>query len=120
MTFSLLCNIKEDILKNVQCFVHTTKVNKGPIVFWTTFLSKCLSNAEHKRRYSYVKQEGEKMMTQYRFCVNHPEESVDHTLPGARASREKHSPVEAMDVTRERRLLKYCDRMVTVGRKVRQ
>lgn len=31
-----------------------------------------------------------------------------------------HSPEEAMDVTMERRRPKYCDRMVMVGRKVRQ
>lgn len=41
-------------------------------------------------------------------------------IPGAKASKEKHSPVEAIDVTRDRRLLKYCERMVTVGRKARQ
>ncbi len=58
--------------------------------------------------------EGEKM-TQFPFCY-----TALRIIPGASASREKHSPVEAIDVTRERRLLKYCDKMVTVGRKVRQ
>lgn len=33
---------------------------------------------------------------------------------------EKDSPVEAAAVTRDRRWVKYWDRMVTVGRKVRQ
>lgn len=32
----------------------------------------------------------------------------------------KHSPVEATAVTTERLLSKYCDRMVTVGRKLKQ
>lgn len=41
-------------------------------------------------------------------------------LPGAKANMAKHSPVEATAVTTERLLSKYCDRMVTVGRKLKQ
>ena len=40
--------------------------------------------------------------------------------PGARANMAKDSPVEASAVTRERRRSKYWDKIVTVGRKVRQ
>lgn len=40
--------------------------------------------------------------------------------PGAKANIAKHSPVEATAVTTERLLSKYCDRMVTVGRKLKQ
>lgn len=40
--------------------------------------------------------------------------------PGARANMDRDSPVEATAVTRARRWLKYCERMVKVGRKVRQ
>ena len=41
-------------------------------------------------------------------------------LPGAKANIAKHSPVEATAVTTERLLSKYCERMVTVGRKLKQ
>ena len=41
-------------------------------------------------------------------------------LPGAKANMAKHSPVEATAVTTERLLSKYCERMVTVGRKLKQ
>ncbi len=41
-------------------------------------------------------------------------------MPGAKANIAKDSPVEAMAVTTERRLLKYWDKIVTVGRNVRQ
>lgn len=41
-------------------------------------------------------------------------------IPGAKANTAKHSPVEATAVTIERLLSKYCDRMVTVGRKLKQ
>ena len=41
-------------------------------------------------------------------------------LPGAKANIAKHSPVEATAVTTERLLSKYWDRMVTVGRKLKQ
>lgn len=41
-------------------------------------------------------------------------------LPGAKANVAKHSPVEAIAVTMERLLSKYWDRMVTVGRKLKQ
>ena len=40
--------------------------------------------------------------------------------PGARANMATDSPVEASAVTRERRRSKYWDKIVTVGRKVRQ
>lgn len=39
--------------------------------------------------------------------------------PGARANMARDSPVDATAVTRDRRRLKYWDRMDTVGRKVR-
>lgn len=42
------------------------------------------------------------------------------SVPGAKEKTAKHSPVEATAVTNERFLSKYCDRMVTVGRKARQ
>ena len=41
-------------------------------------------------------------------------------LPGAKANMDSDSPVEATAVTKDRRSLKYWDRMVTVGRNVRQ
>lgn len=41
-------------------------------------------------------------------------------IAGAKANTAKHSPVEATAVTTERLLSKYCDRMVTVGRKLKQ
>lgn len=44
----------------------------------------------------------------------------EQSIPGAKAKSEKHSPVEAKDVTSDLRLLKYCERMVMVGRNVRQ
>lgn len=42
------------------------------------------------------------------------------TVPGAKEKTAKHSPVDATAVTSERLLSKYCDKMVTVGRKERQ
>lgn len=40
--------------------------------------------------------------------------------PGASANMDRDSPVEARAVTSDRRRVKYCERIVTVGRNVRQ
>lgn len=40
--------------------------------------------------------------------------------PGANANMDRDSPVEARAVTSDRRRVKYCERIVTVGRNVRQ
>lgn len=42
------------------------------------------------------------------------------SVPGAKEKTAKHSPVEATAVTNERFLSKYCESIVTAGRKARQ
>lgn len=59
-------------------------------------------------------------ITQYNTSSKYVEEQVQSFSPGAKANMANDSPVEAIDVTTERRLQKYWERMVTVGRKVRQ